>query len=144
MKRRTAFTLIEIMVVVGIIAIIAALLFPVMVEAKRRSKESVTLSNLRQCGVALTLYDVEALDPPSFEDAVESLATAPKVDALDYWITDHPEPPIPLIGSYAYVRGVVAYDSYEEFKVFKEESYATRPYPVLASIWLGTPKVRYL
>ena len=54
MKR--AFTLIELLVVVAIIAILAAILFPVFAQAKEAAKKSVCVSNEKQIGLAILLY----------------------------------------------------------------------------------------
>lgn len=56
MKRRRGFTLTEILVVLAILAILAALLFPVLMRAKGRAKETVCASNMRQLYVAIELY----------------------------------------------------------------------------------------
>lgn len=56
MKTRTGFTLIELLVVVAIIAILAAILFPVFAQAKSAAKKSSCLSNERQLGTGAQLY----------------------------------------------------------------------------------------
>jgi len=53
---RRGFTLIELLVVIAIIAILAALLFPVFAMAKAAAKTAACLSNIKQIGVATTLY----------------------------------------------------------------------------------------
>jgi prepilin-type N-terminal cleavage/methylation domain-containing protein len=50
------FTLIELLVVVAIIAILAAILFPVFTQARESAKKTACLSNLKQIGLAIRLY----------------------------------------------------------------------------------------
>lgn len=55
-QQKRAFTLIELLVVIAIIAILAAILFPVFAQAKAAAKTTVTLSNLKQLGMAGQIY----------------------------------------------------------------------------------------
>jgi len=54
--RKPGFTLIELLVVIGILGIIAAILFPVFARARERARQTTCASNLRQIGMATMQY----------------------------------------------------------------------------------------
>jgi prepilin-type N-terminal cleavage/methylation domain-containing protein/prepilin-type processing-associated H-X9-DG protein len=54
--QRRAFTLIELCTVIGVIAILAAILFPVFARAREAARRSTCQTNLRQLGLGLQMY----------------------------------------------------------------------------------------
>jgi prepilin-type N-terminal cleavage/methylation domain-containing protein/prepilin-type processing-associated H-X9-DG protein len=54
--RRSAFTLIEILVVISIIAVMLAILMPALSHAREQGKRAVCMSNMRQIGTAMVAY----------------------------------------------------------------------------------------
>jgi prepilin-type N-terminal cleavage/methylation domain-containing protein/prepilin-type processing-associated H-X9-DG protein len=54
--RRRAFTLVELLVVLAVIGILAALLLPAIVGTKEGGRSTVCLNNLHQIGIGLQIY----------------------------------------------------------------------------------------
>src|SRR5688572_20551118 len=76
-KSRRAFTLIEILVVVAIIALLISILLPSLSRARKQAKTVVCQSNLHQIGLGLFMY-----------------AEAHKGRTLDVWPYRDQNPPI--------------------------------------------------
>ncbi|MCG3146773.1 MAG: hypothetical protein PCFJNLEI_00207 [Verrucomicrobiae bacterium] len=55
MKKR-AFTLIELLVVVGIVGLLSGLLLPALKQSREAARSAACSSNLRQMGLAMTMY----------------------------------------------------------------------------------------
>jgi len=55
-RRHRGFTLIELLVVVAIIALLAAILFPVFSEAREKARRASCVNNEKQLGLAITQY----------------------------------------------------------------------------------------
>ncbi|HJN16812.1 MAG TPA: DUF1559 domain-containing protein [Armatimonadota bacterium] len=52
----SGFTLIEVLVVIAIIAVLAAILFPVFSRARESGRKATCISNIRQIGMAFLMY----------------------------------------------------------------------------------------
>ncbi len=55
-KNRSGFTLIELMVVVGVVSTLTALLLPALSKARESGRKALCSSNLHQLGLAMTMY----------------------------------------------------------------------------------------
>lgn len=79
-----AFTLIEMLVVIAIIAILASLLLPSVSKAKVKGQTARCLSNLRQIGMGVTLYTMDQNEKFPF---IHELW--PRMEFIDVWTLLH-------------------------------------------------------
>jgi prepilin-type N-terminal cleavage/methylation domain-containing protein/prepilin-type processing-associated H-X9-DG protein len=65
-RREPGFTLLELLVVIAVLAILAALLFPAFARARETARRTVCLSNIKQIGLATLMYaqDYDETLPP--------------------------------------------------------------------------------
>ena len=61
-RRKAGFTLIELLVVIAIIAILAAMLLPVLASAKDKAKRTQCVNGLRQLNVGCSIYATDSSD----------------------------------------------------------------------------------
>ena len=75
------FTLIELLIVIAIVAILAALLFPVFAKVRARARQTACLSNLHQLSLSAALYVQDSDDYYPYMGDPSDLNT----DTWEFW-----------------------------------------------------------
>ena len=85
--RRRAFTLVELLVVIGIIAVLVGVLLPALAQARSRAQTAVCLSNLRQMGQAYFMYvgDNKGFLPHVVYPSWQLRSTDPPTQPFVHW-----------------------------------------------------------
>jgi prepilin-type N-terminal cleavage/methylation domain-containing protein len=81
--RRHGFTMTELLVVIGLIAILASMLLPVIRKTRAAAHTTVCLSNLRQMGVAWQMYVAE--NHGRVMEYVFNSPSTPDISYKGYW-----------------------------------------------------------
>jgi prepilin-type N-terminal cleavage/methylation domain-containing protein/prepilin-type processing-associated H-X9-DG protein len=133
-KRKKTFTLIELLTVISIIAILAALLLPTLGKARGRAKLTQCKSNLKQIGTAFASYMID------YKDVFPIAAQKPTINTSDPRIADVL---LPYAGSANVFKCPVdvqpenAYDGGTESKTFFEAEGSSYEYVS----WIGGKKL---
>lgn len=104
MRRRKGFTLIELMIVIAIIAILAAILVPNFLRARNQGNVTACKSNLKNMGTALEMYSTD--NSGSYPGALATLTTN------GTYLQTLPTCPLRQGTNYTYSTATTAYSTY--------------------------------
>ena len=134
--RRSGFTLIELLVVIAVIAILAAILFPVFARAREKARATACISNQRQMGLAIAMYrnDYDEVNPryrscpdsasdPVCANASATVSTGPNETWWAPYDTTLGPEPTPLPQNYDGVKAGLLQPYVKNQQIFRCPSY---------------------
>ena len=86
MQKRKAFTLVELLVVIGIIALLISILLPTLGRAREAAQRTQCLSALREIGNALRIYSTQNKDALPIGFVANSVDPAQRQKQFSYTV----------------------------------------------------------
>jgi len=119
--RNAAFSLIELMVVIGIIAILIGILMPTMSRVRQHAKQVACQSNMRQIGQLLLIY------ANTYDGYIFPLGAADEQPRLGVWVEEEKRWPVLVKGLERWNHPLLLCPQ-DEPPVLEEHSYALNWY----------------
>lgn len=138
MQTTKAFTLIELLIVVAIIAILAAIAVPNFLEAQTRAKISRVMADMKTHATALETYRIDNNRYPLPDDVQGGLLTS--ADARTFFETKYPVRITTPIAYLSTLQDEPYRNVKEPSEIYKPYHYTPRYYAQQFAVEAGTPE----